>query len=434
MRYLGLELNLGDAMFSFKLKRGAETEPLGGRQSDTASAQVLRIVETLLLRGAPGLVNLTALLLIGSWMSPAEYGIYSTIIAFTGFLANVTFGPLMFGVVSQHAKLEADGMATEYESAFMVAVFRMALALSTVGSVGVMLGWFHWTFVAASVAIGSYSAIQEVLHARLRLWAYGTAALLQSVIFVVLALTLVRPTATVEKGVLAFASSYAVAFLLSLFLSAPPMSFRSSNRLLVQTIRVGTQYTIGTAMELALYLGLRYLVFLQGTPQQLGTFSFCTDIAQRVIGFLLSAVGFRVIPAAFKASTDHASRGFVKMLRRGAWIGLGLSMSAFLSVLVVRRLELVPALSTELFAPMSFALISLGVVINRLKKIVLDPIAIKSHQSSRIGWGYGIGTPIALAGVALLFPYLESYGAEIGYLVGCILAMMITFVGVRRKT
>jgi hypothetical protein len=420
--------------FAHKQSRRVDTRSNRERESGTVSAQLLRVVETILVRGAPGLVNLTALLLIGSWMPAAEYGIYSTIIAFAGFIANVVFGPLMFGVVSQHAKLEAEGIAAEYEAAFVLVVFKVAFGLSIAGTIGAMLGWFHWTSLVAAVAIGSYSAIQEILHARLRLWAYGTAALVQSLIFVSLAFALVRPIATVERAVLSFGVSYAVAFLLSLFISAPSNPFRSTTRTLGETVRVGANYTAGTAMELGLYLGLRYLVYLQGTPQQLGTFSFCVDIAQRVIGFLVSAVGFQVIPAAFKASTHHATGDFSKILRQGAIIALGLSMASFVGVLLIRRLGLVPALSSDLFAPLAFALISLGVVINRLKKIVVDPIAIQSHQASRIAWGYGIGTPIALGTVALSFPYLDFHIPEIGYLFGCILAVTITSIGIRSET
>jgi hypothetical protein len=87
---------------------------------------LIRLLEAIGLRAAPGLVNLATLLLVGGWRSADDYGQYSTIVATTGCFANMAFGPLTSAVVSQQAKLEAEGLAGSYESSLVSGVLMVA--------------------------------------------------------------------------------------------------------------------------------------------------------------------------------------------------------------------------------------------------------------------------------------------------------------------
>lgn len=397
-----------------------------------SGVQLVHLLEVVLLRATPGAVNLATLLLIGAWMSPREYGLYSTIIATTAFVANVGFGPLMFGVISQHAKLEAAGHAAEYESSIVSLILLITLALLSCGSAAAMIGVIHWSWLTPAIAVGAYSAVQEILHARLRLWTYGAAALIQALVFIGLSWTFVRTRPSVDAALNAFAASYAVAFSASLFFSGFPRLRWPDLRMLSETLRAGGNYTVGTAMELGLYLGLRYLVFLMGSKHYLGTFSFCVDLAQRLIGFLVSAVGFRVVPAAFRAEVVAHKTEFSRMLRGGTIVAVVLSAASFTGVLIVRELDVVRSLSSVLFDPRVFAVISLAVVVNRVKKIILDPFAMRAGNTFSIAVGYALGTATALSFAVVGLRFAGRGVAEGAYLLGCLVATVVTGVAVRR--
>src|SRR5262245_35330561 len=58
-----------------------------------AFRSALTIVELLGLRAGPGLINAATLILLGIWLSVPAYGQYSTVVATTGLVANLLYGP-----------------------------------------------------------------------------------------------------------------------------------------------------------------------------------------------------------------------------------------------------------------------------------------------------------------------------------------------------
>lgn len=390
------------------------------------------IAVVVIIRVAPGLITLATLLQLGSWFSLADYAHYSTILATTGFVASMAFGPLTFSVVSQHAKLEAAGQADDYESSLISAVLLISALIGMMGLLIATTGVLRWAWIAPAITFGAYTAVQEILHARLRLWAYGTASLSQSIIFLVLAWVFIRPDPRPDLALTAFSASYAVATLISLLFSRLPCLRWPNIGVLSSSLRVGGPYTLGIGVENGLYLGMRYLILLLGTPQQLGVFSFCVDIAQRLIGFLINAASFVIIPTAFKSDAKGEGSEFQKTLITGAALALALALISFLSVLVLRQTEWISALNKELFDPMVFGIVSAAVVLNRTKKMVVDPVAMRADKAAAIVIGFAVSTPLTLAlGVAVLLLNLP-FGAELTYFSGYAFAAVITIVTIKR--
>jgi O-antigen/teichoic acid export membrane protein len=392
-----------------------------------------RYVEAILVRAAPGLINVAALILIGGWLAPAEYGSYSTTLATTNFASTVIFGSLTFSVVSQHARLQADGLSGVYESSLVSAVLLIAALITAVGLAGMAIGLVRWAWIAPVVAFGVYTAVQEILRARLRLWAFGAAALSQAVVFMALGWLFVRRQPESSVALMAFAASYAFASIISLAFSGMPQLRWPDVTILSGTLNVGRPYTVSLAAEHALYLGMRYLIRFLGTAHHLGVFSFCVDLAQRFIGFLINAAGFSIIPAAFKADAKSGSDAFRRTLVMGSAVAVGLAIASFAAVLIVRATGKLPALSGSLFDLWVFAIVSSAIVVNRLKKLLIDPFAMRAQRASVIAVGYWISTPLTLASGALAITTGYRGSAEIVYLGGYVLAALITVMALRRK-
>lgn len=389
------------------------------------------VVEVIGLRAAPGLLNLWTLLLLGKWFTAADYGVYSLVLGVTGFLASMAFGPLNFAVVSQHAALEAEGRAGAYESSLVTVVLLIAGCAGLLGAGCAAAGWIEWSWIAPGIALGAYSTVQEILHARLKIWAFGAVAFSQAALALALTWLVVRHDPRPDTALAVFAASYALAAFVSLLFSGLPAPRRPDFGLLRGTFAVGAPYTVSTAIEQGLFLGMRGILLALGTPQQLGVFSFCVDLAQRIVGFLINAVSFLIVPTAFKAKARGGDADFTRALYSGAAQAAALAALAFLSVMLLRRTGWVAALNNELFDGVAFALLASAVAINRLKKLVLDSLAMLAGKASVIATGYAISAPVTLAlGFAAM--KLESMVAlEVVYMTGYALAAALTACALR---
>lgn len=396
------------------------------RREQVAFRVLRRYAEVIILRAAPGLLNLATMLLIGGWMTPGSYGLYSTALATTTLVGTLVFGPFISGVVSQHAKLEAKGLAQEYESALISAVLILGLIVSLVGITAWFLGVLHWAWIGPVVAIGVYAANQEVLRARLQIRSFGALAVAQAVAFMVLAAVLVRPVPEPERALTAFALSYALAATASIVLSGVFAPRWPAWAVLFGTLRVGGVYTVSSTAEYGLYLGMRYVFGYFGGAEHLGVFSFCVDIAQRTVGFLVNAASFIVVPAAFKADAERGGSAFRDLLVVGCVQALGLSLLCFAAVFLLRETGLVAALQSALFHPRVFAVVALAVVLNRVKKMILDPFALRMGRASMIAIGYGMSAPITLLIAAVGLERFGWGGIEGVYLGGYVLSGAIT--------
>src|SRR5690606_17649908 len=133
-----------------------------------------------------------------------------------------------------------------------------------------------------------------------------------------------------------------------------------------------------------------------------------------------------VVPAAFKADAERGGSAFRDLLVVGCVQALGLSPLCFAAVFLLRETGLVAALQSALFHPRAFAVVALAVVLNRVKKMILDPFALRMGRASMIAIGYGMSAPITLLIAAVGLERFGWGGIEGVYLGGYVLSGAIT--------
>ena len=399
---------------------------LFGRGLELGRAELLGYVEVAALRAVPGIVNLGATLMLASVLGAGKYGFYSTAIVTASFVANLLFGSISFSLVSQHAKLTLNDDSRTYEASVVAVTLFGALAIILLGVVGSILGLRAAMLLYPTAIYGAFLVAQEVLRASVRVWAFGIAALAQSLVYFLPLLFVRHGFANIGAAVHLFTASYAVGLCVALILLRQPRSLLPDFGLLRQTFKVGTSYTASKLVENGLSVGFRYLLVWFGTPAQLGVFSFALDVAQRVVGFVINVFRFKAVPKAFLADAGNDAREFRRQLFAGAAMSALVAVFACAAVLVVRWTGLVTSLNSALFDTFAFLLVSAAVIVNQLKKTTTDPFAMKMDRTGVIAIGY---IPGAVVGLALGFITLGmgwKYGLEISFLAGMVLASVAT--------
>jgi hypothetical protein len=160
-------------------------------------------------------------------------------------------------------------------------------------------------------------------------------------------------------------------------------------------------------------------------------FSFCVDLAQRLIGFLVNASAFVTVPTAFRNEARAADSSFAITLLRGAVLAVALAFGSFVAVIGLWHSGWLSALARAPFDPGVFAIVSAAVVLNRVKKIVIDPFAMRALKAAAIALGYAVGAPLALALGFAAMRFEAPRGAEIAYLCGYAIAALSTMLLLR---
>ncbi|WP_447754600.1 lipopolysaccharide biosynthesis protein [Sphingopyxis fribergensis] len=401
-------------------------------RSFPAMSSLKSMFEALVMRSAPGILNLIALLLLGSWLSTVDYGQFSMALAVSAFIAMVVFGPLLSATVSQYAALAAENRGRDYESSYVSLTLIIALITTLVGGLFATTGLAPIEWVVATATFGAYSAFQELLRAQLRPWAYGVASIIQSLLYLGLVVLIARRNPDPAWVLNLFSLSYAVAALVALWLLKFPPLRRPDLVLLEKSLKVGGGYIGSTLGENILYVGMRYAILIFGTPHALGVFSFSVDLAQRTVGFMVNAASFIFVPLAFHRDVQGDGESFGRTLRNGALVSTALSFATFAGILVVRALGFVTSLSGELFEPIIFAIISIAIVLNRLKKLLIDPFAMRATKPFILMVGYIVGAPPALIMGAVAYRADMPYWGAVAYLAGYLLAILVTVQALRR--
>lgn len=392
--------------------------------------QALRLLEVLLLRALPGAVNIVALLLLAGWLQAGSYGLFSTALATCGLLATLAFGPLKFAVVPRRAGLTDGAEGSAFDGAFAAAALCIGGLLGVAGLLLVMLFPLEPALVGLVTALGLFTSLQELLHARLRLWRYAAAAVGQALVLLVLLWLWVRPAPTLAAALVTYAASYAAGALLAFLLAGAPRLRRPPARLLPELLRIGLPFTVSQLAESGLYVGFRYLLLAFGSPAALAVFSLAVDLAQRLVGIIVSVASFAVVPRAYRAAAQEGPAEFRRELRSGALLAGAAAVLVMAGVLLADGLGLAPA--GELFVPGVFVLVSLALIINRLKKMVLDPFAVQGGCPNSIPAGYLVAAPLALALGFLCARQQLDAGVYLAYLLGYALAGLVTLWLVRQ--
>lgn len=357
-------------------------------------ATLRRILEALALRMVPGVLNLVALLSLAGWLGAERYGLFSTAIATSGAAAAVLFGPLTSVVLVSHARALTE--ASLYEGRFLGLLLLLAGGLGGLLALLTALEWLNPVWILPIVPLGLQLALQEVLHARLSLVRFGAAALVQALALQAAFWAWVRLDPSVEAAVQAFAASYLAGALASWILAGRFAPRRPDLPGFRDLLRIGLPVALSNQSADVILLGYRYLLLGAGALPLLGLFSFCLDLAQRLIGYMINIATFALLPQAFGADAAGDRTGFRRILLDGLKVSVAIAAALLATVLAVAALGWVPALETDLFHPVAFAAIAVGVVANRTGRMIFIPLAVRAGRPFGIAATYLAAAPATL--------------------------------------
>jgi hypothetical protein len=93
------------------------------------------------------------------------------------------------------------------------------------------------------------------------------------------------------------------------------------------------------------------------------------------VGFPVNIASFVFVPQAFRHAADGDPGQFRRVLLNGAGVALGLALAALAAVMLFRAVLPHRALIAGPFDPLIFVILSVAVILNRVKKLVLDPLS-----------------------------------------------------------
>ncbi|MGE5567074.1 MAG: lipopolysaccharide biosynthesis protein [Parcubacteria group bacterium] len=375
------------------------------------------IFSILVYRAAPGLINLASLLTLARLVSVEKYGIYSVMMATGNFLSSALFGTLIFSVVSKYAPFERSGLLKAFIGNNTVLFLPLAAGVLLLGWVGSQLFGYPYAPVPMAVALSMHAILQELTRAALRIRLYALSDLIQAVLFLVFIHAFVSAATPVSDIALLFTASYVFAALLNIAVFFRMLAPRFDLAISKEVLHMGGWLVVGNFSETALTLGARYLMLGLGERVILGQFSLAVDIAQRTIGFMVNAMSFLFVPRAFAAEQDGDEGAFRREILRGgaAAIALGALVTVGLigsTLLPLRWLDPIRA------HPLVFALVAAAVVTTRLRKLIVDPFAMKHKRIYYLVFANLLGAGVGLALIYGLLRVHIGLGAAIGYLSG----------------
>ena len=391
-----------------------------------------RLGQVLALRLLSGGLNLLALLLLGQRLELSTFGFYSTFVATVAVFVTITFGPLLFSIVSQHAPMRERGEVAAYETSVVLAAFALALVILGAGGVSVALGFLHWPEILLVVSFGLFKIFQELQRTKQLLRLYTVCAVTQSALFFTLCYASVDE-ATDFRGVIVMLALSNFAGLLIAVLFAKILYTKPQLSHLRGVFITGLPYTVSTVAENTLFLGLRFLLLMFGQDAHLGVFSFCVDLAQRTVGFVINAASFVFVPAAFSAATTGENTKFSNTLAQAGLLAGSVSLVVLGVVLAASLTELFLRLAVEGFSTVIFALVSLAVIVNRLKKLLIDPLAMRYHSVHSMTLGYIVGAVTAITVAFYALGTQLPYAVESANLLGYVTMAVVSYFHLKKR-
>jgi O-antigen/teichoic acid export membrane protein len=376
---------------------------LGSRQTAKLTFDVL------INRIAPGVINVGVLFVLATWLSREAYGLASTFMATATVAATFLYGPILQPALVQHAEREEGVKQRRFEHRHATNSLLLSVLIGLVGVPLAMAGLFDWRVVAATAAFGFYTAILQLSRSRLQFYRFGLGSSSQSIAFLALSYLLVKPDPTVNNTLEAFAGSYLIGAAISGALVG--MRFARPNLSLIkESLSMGTAATFSGVSGNAFTLACRYLLIALGHTSALGTFSFSLDLAQKTVGIFLNIATFGIVPHALKS---RDVRHLWRSLARGSLIALLVASMSAGFILILALTPWIAALNGPLYDPISFVLISLGVMINRTGRMMLMPVAMRVRKTNLQLWPIlamaPLGVLFVLAGTAAQLPYTVEW-------------------------
>lgn len=359
-----------------------------------------RLAEILLVRFFPGALNLYSIVLVGRYLGTVEYGQFSLILATITIFVSVFIGPIEKAIVPLHARLSLSEGVEAFEKKSFGVVLSVIGLLSPIAFVVIFLGVGQLSWLLLFTASALSGVLLPILHARLQFWRYGVAATAKALAALILVALFLPQVPDSSSALLLYGVGVAVGAIVGWCLTGFPLPRLPDRVFLRDVIPVGTGLTLSTLAEAVLFVGTRYVIAIFGSPQFLGVFAFALDLAQRSVGILINITSFAIIPQAYVKSAQGDERMFRKMLKRAATVAASLSAVVFLSLMVLENFGIVTKYVGVNFSHAAFIAVSAAVVINRLKKLAIDPLLVSSGIIRAIPLAYVIVGPLSLMVIA----------------------------------
>jgi len=366
-----------------------------------------RIAEIFISRITPGVLNVYSIFLIAEILGASEYGIFSTALATCGLLSNLLFGPFKNAIIPEYAR-KSTSSASAYEGQLLFVLIMVGVALIFLGfGIYYTAGVFVFYCCMLVLIIGLYDTWQSILRARINFLLYGVVSNTQAIFLVLMLFIYTHPNIDVVLQFYIF--SYGVGFLLCFVLVRCFRPIMPEWKSIYDTLRLGGWLTLGTIGESAIYLGFRYALMYFGANSFLGLYSFAIDLAQRTIGIVISMTSFSVLPRAYKGLVDKSFSDFKNILYSGARVSLLLSVILVCVMpYAIGFVEYYGLGKTDMFVTSYFVSASVAVIVNRLRKLIVDPVLISCHGYSRIFYSYTLMLPLLYLGVWVGLYYESS--------------------------
>lgn len=396
--------------------------------------KVNRLAEVFFARILPGLISVWAFLTLADRLAIDTYGIFSTLLGSLALLSNMLYGPINLAIVPLFSTMPTEAGRIKFKGdviglgllvATMIAIFGFAISL-LYSEVLILL--------IVLIPMGLLTLSMGLLQAQLSFWKYGLISGSQSIIFAVLVFAYTSKETSYDTILLFYALSTAFSFLSSLaFIGLSKVSLPSCSQL-KRVLLIGFGLTTGTLAESMFFMGYRYLLLFSGQTVLLGQFSFLVDLAQRTVVVAINIISFAVLPKAYKVANTMDLTKFVKLLRKGALVSLLLSLFIYLSIIVISNFKIFSIFNSEQFSAIYLLVVAMGLGVNRIRKIVIDPIAVQLRTPRFIPLSYLLSGPIFLFLAYLFLLYEIEAGFYISYLSGYIAAGLLTFYWLSKQS
>ncbi len=360
------------------------------------SGFITKVAEVLFARVAPGVFNLASIILVGRYLEVGDYGVFSTALATITFLALLIVGPVRLSIIPRRASHEAKGTAHAFERGVLSLLLLAVAGLVSVGGALWLSDMVPLAWVAMAGASALFGGWMPVLNARLQFWRYGLATWGSALGTITFIYFFVSVAPTPLNALWAYVVGNMIGFIIAWVACGVPMPGRFEREQVISMLGVGSSFTLSNLAENGLFLGVRYIILWLGSDEFFGLFIYAIDLAQRSVGVVINILAFAIVPKAYKISAYEGIKELVPFLKRGSLAGLALAVAVFVSIHILSALDWLDTILGKPVPLVIFSAVSVAVITNRLKKMVIDPIAVSMQSHLAIPVAYILVAPVAM--------------------------------------